>query len=80
MGLNMDPEEELKRVDEDVLAEEICGSKVRYWEDVNVGDELRPVVKGPFGMTDIIAFCVGAAPVRLGAHGVQLRLYKKHPA
>lgn len=73
-------EEELAKVDEDVLAEEIRGSEVRYWEDVNVGDELKPVVKGPFGMTDIIAYCVGAAPVQLAAHGTQLRLYKEHPA
>lgn len=73
-------EEELAKVDEDVLAEEIRGSEVRYWEDVNVGDELKPVVKGPFGMTDIIAFCVGTAPVQLAAHGTQLRLYKEHPA
>jgi len=73
-------EKELEKVDRDVLAEEIRGSKVRYWEDVQVGDELTPVVKGPFGMTDIVAYCVGAAPVQLAAHGVQLRLYKKHPA
>lgn len=73
-------EEELNKVDEDVLAEEIRGSEARYWEDVNIGDDLKPVVKGPFGMTDIIAFCAGAAPVQLAAHGVQLRLYKKHPA
>ena len=73
-------EEGLKKVDEDVLAEEIRGSEVRYWEDVNVGDELKPVVKGPFGMTDIVAYCVGAAPVQLAAHGTQLRQYKKHPA
>ena len=73
-------EEELAKVDEDVLAEEIRGSNPRYWEDVNVGDKLQPVVKGPFGMTDIIAYCVGAAPVVIAAHGVQLRNYKKHPA
>jgi len=73
-------EEELEKVDADVLAEEIRGSKVRYWEDVNVGDTLQPVVKGPFGQTDMIAYCVGAAPVQLAAHGVQLRVYQKHPA
>ena len=73
-------EHELNKVDEDVLAEEIRGSEVRYWEDVKVGEELKPVVKGPLGVTDIIAFCTGAAPVQLAAHGAQLRLYKKHPA
>lgn len=73
-------EEELEKVDRDVLAEEIRGSQQRMWEDVEVGQELTPVVKGPYGMTDIVAYCAGASPVQLGAHGVQLRLYKKHPA
>jgi len=73
-------EDELARVDEEVLAEEIRGAKVRYWEDVNLGEELKPVVKGVFGLTDMIAYCVGAAPVQIAAHGVQLRLYRAHPA
>ena len=73
-------EEELAKVDEDVLAEEIRGAKPRYWEDVDIGDELQPVVKGPFGQTDMIAYCVGAAPVVIAAHGAQLRNYQKHPA
>lgn len=73
-------EEELKKIEEDVLAEEVRGSTPRYWEDVKVGDELKHVVKGPFGLTDMIAYCVGAAPVKLLAHGNALRLYRKHPA
>ncbi|MBI2877214.1 MAG: MaoC family dehydratase N-terminal domain-containing protein [Candidatus Tectomicrobia bacterium] len=71
---------ELEKVDADVLAEEVRGANVRYWEDVEVGEELVPVVKGPLGLTDIVAYCVGAAPVQIAAHGVQLRLYQKHPA
>lgn len=73
-------DEDLGLVDRDTLAEEVRGSKVRFWENVNIGEELVPVVKGPLGLTDIIAYCAGAAPVQLSAHGVQLRLYKKHPA
>lgn len=73
-------QEELDKVDADVMAEEIRGSKVRYWEDVEVGEDLPPVVKGPFGLTDMIAYCVGAAPVQIAAHGTQLRLYRDHPA
>lgn len=73
-------EEELAKVDEEILAEEIRGSNVRYWEDVELGEELPPVVKGPFGLTDMIAYSVGAAPVQIAAHGTQLRLYKEHPA
>ena len=73
-------EEELNKVDEETLSEELRGSKVRYWEDVKDGEELQPVVKGVFGLMDMIAYTVGAAPVQLAAHGVQLRLYRKHPA
>ena len=73
-------EEELEKVDNDALAEEIRGSNTRYWEDVGVDEELPLVVKGPFGLTDMIAYCVGAAPVQIAAHSTQLQLYKKHPA
>lgn len=75
-------EEELRRIEEEVLSEEIRGSNPRWWEEVEVGEELRPVVKGPLGMTDEIAFiCGGGAPIpRLTAHGVALRWYRRHPA
>ena len=73
-------EEELLKIEEETLNEKIRGNDVRFWEDVGVGDELPPVIKGPFGLTDMIAYCVGATPVTLAAHGVQLRNYRKHPA
>jgi acyl dehydratase len=75
-------EPELKAIEEEILAEEIRGADTRFWEDVKVGDELKPVVKGPLGLTDEIAFLIGGgAPIpRLAAHGVQLRQYRKHPA
>lgn len=73
-------EDELKKVDEDILNEQIRGNNPRYWEDVTVGDELQPVVKGPFGKTDIIAYCIGAATVQIMAHRASLELYTKHPA
>ena len=73
-------DEDMEKVDADVLAEEVRGSLSRYWEDVAVDDELKPVVKGIFGFTDFIAYTVGAAPVSIAAHGCQLRQYKKHPA
>jgi acyl dehydratase len=73
-------QEELRKIEEEVLDEEIRGSKVRYWEDVKVGDELKPLAKGVLGVTDMIAYIVGAAPMQFAAHGVQLRTYRKHPA
>jgi len=75
-------EQELKDIEEEVLSEEIRGADTRFWEDVEIGEELKPVVKGPIGMTDEIAFLIGGgAPIpRLAAHGVQLRQYHNHPA
>ena len=73
-------EEELKKIDEEILNEQIRGSNPRYWEDVEVGDELQPVVKGPFGLMDMIAYTVGAAPVQVMAHHASLELYTEHPA
>ena len=67
-------EQELKKIDEDILAEQIRGKDTRYWEDVKVGEELTPVVKGPFGLTDMIAYCVGAAPVQIMAHHASLEM------
>ncbi|MBW2145791.1 MAG: MaoC family dehydratase N-terminal domain-containing protein [Deltaproteobacteria bacterium] len=73
-------EDELKMIEEQVLGEQIRGAKVRYWEDVREGETLPALVKGPLGITDIIAWCIGSAPVRLKALGAALREYNKHPA
>ncbi len=75
-----DLEEELKSIQRAYDVEEIRGANPRYWEDVTVGEELTPVVKGPVGITEIIADSAVAVPLRLHAHGVHLRRYKKHPA
>ena len=36
--------------------EEIRGAKPRYWEDVSVGDELTPVVRGPISNIEAVAW------------------------
>ncbi|MCJ7594651.1 MAG: MaoC family dehydratase N-terminal domain-containing protein [Desulfobacterales bacterium] len=73
--------EELEKIEEEVLAEEIRGSTPRYWEDVTVGQQLPQLVKGPLGYTDMVAAVVaGLAPARLAAHGVALREYRRKPA
>jgi acyl dehydratase len=72
---------EIQAIEEDVLAETPRGAQPRYWEDVNVGDELQRVTKGPLGLTDEIAYVAsGAAPIpRLAAHRVALLRYRRHP-
>jgi acyl dehydratase len=75
-------EKQLMQIEQEILSEEIRGSKPRYWEDVEIGDDVGPVVKGPLGITDEIAYIIGGGvPIpRLQAHGVALRSYKRHPA
>lgn len=73
-------EAQLAEIEEQILSEPIRGAQTRYWEDVDVREELPPVVRGPLGLSDIIAYCIGASPVRIKAHGVALREYREHPA
>ncbi len=73
-------EEELERIENDVMAEEVRGDRVRYWEDVQIGQELPPVVKGPLGLTSEIAFDAGCGGFHLKAHRAALAQYKRHPA
>lgn len=75
-------DEELAAIEDEVLAERARGADPRWWEDVEVGDHLDAVVKGPIGTTDEVAYVAsGAAPIpRLAAHGVALQNYRRHPA
>ena len=50
-----------------------AGATPRYWEDVEVGDEIDIITKGPIGLTDEIAFVAvgrGPDPAAGGAQGV----------
>jgi len=72
---------QLAAIEEDVLAEQPRGAMPRYWDDVEVGQALDVITKGPIGLTDEIAYiAAGAAPIpRIAAHGVALKRYRKHP-
>jgi acyl dehydratase len=74
-------DEELAEIEDEAMTEEIRGKNPRYWEDVNIGDVLKPLVKGPFSLMDMVAF-VGAGVIggRLLAYGAALRDFSKHPA
>ena len=79
--LHANSAEEMRKIYEAIEREERRGNTPRYWEEVNIGDELVPVVKGPLGMEDMIAWYVGtAAPHFAIAHELRLSYLKKHPA
>jgi hypothetical protein len=51
-------EEEIKHLLKDVDAEVRAGEETRYWEDVNVGDNLTPVVKGPVTTSALMQYAI----------------------
>ena len=51
--------EEIAAIEADYDKEERRGSEPRYWEDVEVGEEIPWVVKGPLTVTDCIAYKIG---------------------
>lgn len=72
-------EGEREAIDAKVLNEpaNIRGANTRHWEDVNVGDAIDEVVRGPLSMSDTMAFVIASG--RGAAHGVLLRYAAKHP-
>jgi hypothetical protein len=73
-------DEELAAIEESVMAERVRGGEVQYWEDVDIGEELPAIIKGPLGLTDIVAMCAGLSPIKIAAHRAMLDVYRRHPA
>jgi acyl dehydratase len=57
--------EELAFIDRVFSEEEIRGGKIRWWEDVNVGEELRPAVMGPTTIWDQLIYVAGRQHIPL---------------
>ena len=67
-------DDEIDQITKQYLSEVRRGAEPRWWEDVEEGDDLSPLVKGPLTVTDMICWHVGmgmglygVAPLRLGA-------------
>jgi acyl dehydratase len=67
--------DDLARIEADYDAEVIRGATPRYWEDVEVGEELTPVVFGPLTSADCIAWVmgVGSPHIRAGRYWLDYR-------
>jgi acyl dehydratase len=50
---------DLERLDSIYAGEGVRGAESRYWEDVEVGEALQPMAKGPLTTTDMIVFHAG---------------------
>lgn len=71
--------EEFEHIDETILNEEtnIRGRNVRYWDEVQEGEELPEIVRGPLSLMDTMGFLVGSG--RGHTHGVVFKNAVKHP-
>lgn len=54
----------LAEIEAEIVAEEPRGASPLWWEDVEVGAALRPVVKGPLTSTDMVAWYAGWSGAR----------------
>ncbi|MGH2686051.1 MAG: hypothetical protein ACRDJP_11355 [Actinomycetota bacterium] len=63
---------EIERIEEQYASESPRGAEPRFWEDVEEGDTVGPLVKGPLLVTDIVCWHVGMG---MGLYGIKpLRL------
>ncbi len=72
-------DEEIDSITREALEERkhIRGAEPRYWENVQVGEEIKPVVRGPLTLLDLTAWNVGNGRGR--AHGLVLEEALQHP-
>ena len=71
--------EEIQAVYEGIAAEQIRGADPRVWEDVQDGDLLQPLVKGPLNITDMICWYAGGGHT-YHAHERAWQYRRRHPA
>lgn len=72
--------EQLKDIEASYDREEIRGPQKRYWEGVELGDELPLIVKGPLTITDMLAWLMGWGGLFIRAHRRGLEYRRRHPA
>lgn len=72
-------EEELAEAFKLYEQEEIRGSKPRYWEDVQEGEELPTMVKGPMTVTGFIAYAQGWGGLYIRANKLAWQQHTAHP-
>ena len=72
-------QDEIQAVYEKYRREQVRGAEARYFEDVELGEELPPIVKGPMTVTGFIAFAQGWGGLYIRANKLQWQLIDKHP-
>ncbi len=78
-GLRRYTDEELSEAYKLYRDEEIRGNVPRYWEDVNEGDELQTMFKGPMTVTGFVAYAQGWGGLYIRANKLAWKLIDAHP-
>ncbi len=72
-------DEELQEIAHAIETEELRGARPRFWEDVEVGAMVQPMLKGPLTITDMICWYSGGGH-SYQAHRRAVMHRKRHPA
>ncbi|MFD5625626.1 MaoC family dehydratase N-terminal domain-containing protein [Streptomyces sp. NPDC127072] len=72
---------QLAEIDAAYAAETRRGAEPRHWEDVEIGEELQPRVKGPLTTTDVVVWHLGWGMQLTppGVFGISARIRRKAP-
>jgi acyl dehydratase len=67
--------DQIAEIDDEITRETPRGAETRYWEDVQIGDSIDPVTKGPLTLPDMVAWLqgIGSPHVRAGKYWVDYR-------
>jgi acyl dehydratase len=71
--------EQLSKIFKHYADEEIRGATPRYWKDVQVGDNLPTMVKGPMTVTGFIGFAQGWGGLYIRTNKLAWQQHHKHP-
>ncbi|MFQ5904804.1 MAG: MaoC family dehydratase N-terminal domain-containing protein [Candidatus Binatia bacterium] len=55
-------DKELEEIDKAMKAEERTGNRTLYWEDVSVGQDIPPIVRGPLTIGDMVCWNTALGP------------------
>jgi acyl dehydratase len=71
--------DELQHIWDLYANEEVRGANTRYWEDVEVGQKLPTMVKGPMTVSGFIAYAQGWGGLYIRANKMAWKQHSKHP-
>ncbi|HEY1129003.1 MAG TPA: MaoC family dehydratase N-terminal domain-containing protein [Roseateles sp.] len=72
-------DDDLSKIFELYAKEEVRGANTRYWKDVQVGEKLPRMVKGPMTVTGFICYAQGWGGLYIRANKLAWAQHHKHP-